>query len=466
MFQSPCDCTQRRPGLVPVLLCLLCTALIGAGHCASAQTVPGRASSGDDETARDSSSQRAANENLDRAERLRRRRRSKARSGHAPDPGFFEKVDRSVVKPAISVLSNRIALKVPELGLSGLQPVFGKTGGGFTSGLLYEPPFAREKDQLLSFEAVGGLNRYYRGEVLFGIERGRYVGYAFARYRHRPEEKFFGIGSGSKKADESTFRLNEGLFGALGGRSLGENALVGGHLSYQFNRVRKGRGTGPQVRKRFGDGLPGGTGGTDHLMVGAFFEYDSRNASSQRAFGHRFAPTENRLRSVSLEASRGFYLSTEVTHNVDTQAEQFGFTRYTLDAREFIPIDEELLHGFAFRQFASFTQSGEGEVPFYRLQSIGGSRSLRGYEGGRFRDRNVVLVNAEVRCQIWHQLDMALFTDAGHVFNDVDGLGEGGVHVGYGVGFRYRKDGKTLGRIDLARSDEGMQVTLDLGSLF
>jgi hemolysin activation/secretion protein len=260
--------------------------------------------------------------------------------------------------------------------------------------------------------------------------------------------------------------LNEGLFGALGGRSLGEHALVGGHLSYQFNRIGKGRGDGPQVRERFGNDLPGVQGGTDHLMVGAFFEYDSRNASSQRAFGHRFAPTENRLRSVSLEASRGFYLSTEVTHNVDTQAEQFGFTRYTLDARESIPIDEELLHGFAFRQFASFTQSGKGEVPFYRLQSIGGSRSLRGYEGDRFRDRNVVLVNAEVRCQIWHQLDMALFTDAGHVFNDVDGLGEGGVHVGYGVGFRYRKDGKTLGRIDLARGDEGMQVILDLGSLF
>ncbi len=439
---------------------------MGTGYCASAQTIPETPATGEGETVRDSSLRGAPDESLDRAERLRRMRRSKARGGQAPERGFFEKVDRSVVKPAISIIANRIALEIPELGLTGLRPVFGRTSGGFTSGLLYEPPFARGNDQLLSFEAVGGLNRYYRSEGLFGIERGRYVGYAFARYQHRPEEKFFGIGAGSEKANQSTFRLNEGLFGALGGRSLGESMLVGGHLAYQFNRIGKGRGDDPQVRERFGDDLPGTKEGIDHLMVGAFFEYDSRDAPSQRAFGHRFAPTENRLRSVSLEASRGFYLSTEISHNVDTRSDRFGFTRYTLDAREFVPIDEGLLHGFAFRQFASFTQSGRGEVPFYRLQSIGGSRSLRGYESGRFRDRNVTLVNAEVRCQVWHQLDMALFTDAGHVFNDMGSLGEGGLRVGYGVGFRYRKDGKTLGRIDLARSDEGMQVILDLGSLF
>ncbi|PSQ96072.1 MAG: hypothetical protein BRD53_04190, partial [Bacteroidetes bacterium SW_7_64_58] len=337
-----------------------------------------------------------------RADRLRRRRRAKAQEDHISDRGFLETVDRYIVDTAVSVIPNQIALKVPELDVAGIQPIFGTTTGGATAGLLYEPTFFRANEQPLRIEAVGGLSRYYRTETLFRMERGRYVGYAFARYEHQPRGKFFGVGSGSVASDQSTFRLDEGLLGILGGRSLGYKVLVGGHFTYQLNRVGNGSGDGPQVREQFGDEVPGVGENVDHLMIGGFFEYDSRDASAQRTLGHRFAPTENRLRSVSLEASRGFYLSAEVTRNVDTRAEQYGFTRYTLDAREFLPVDKELLHGFAFRQFASFTQSGKGEVPFYRLQSIGGSRSLRGYQGGRFRDRNVILSNAEVRCQVWH----------------------------------------------------------------
>jgi outer membrane protein assembly factor BamA len=105
-------------------------------------------------------------------------------------------------------------------------------------------------------------------------------------------------------------------------------------------------------------------------------------------------------------------------------------------------------------------------MPFYRLQSLGGARSLRGYQPDRFRDRNVLLVNAEVRCQIWHWLDMAVFGDAGHVFRDLDALRLTDPQVGYGVGFRVKKDGQTLARIDFARSVEGIRTTVDLGSLF
>ena len=119
-----------------------------------------------------------------------------------------------------------------------------------------------------------------------------------------------------------------------------------------------------------------------------------------------------------------------------------------------MPIREDLLHGVSIRQFASLTRTGGSHVPFYRLQSIGGDRSLRGYASNRFRDRNVVLANAEVRCQVWHWLDMAVFGDAGHVFQ------------GYGVGFRVKNDGKTLGRADIAHGAEGWRLHLDLGSLF
>ncbi|MFB6279306.1 MAG: hypothetical protein ABEK75_07350, partial [Salinibacter sp.] len=69
-------------------------------------------------------------------------------------------------------------------------------------------------------------------------------------------------------------------------------------------------------------------------------------------------------------------------------------------------------------------------------------------------------------CQIWHWVDMAVFADAGHVFRDVETVDLDDPRVGYGLGFRVKNDGKTLGRIDVARGDQGWTLHVDLGSLF
>jgi hypothetical protein len=386
----------------------------------------------------------------------------------SPEPGVLDRVRKFVVQTGSSVLPHRFILDVPQLEVAGVHPVFGGLEGnaGLTSGLLYEPPFFSGDRRFASIEVLGSLHRYYGTEALAGLEGSRYVSYAYARYEHRPKEKFFGVGPDSRTRNGAVYRLDEGLVGGLAGRSFGDRMLVGGHVSYQMNRLGRGTGSLPQMREQFGRTRSGVTADADYLMVGAFLEFDSRDTPYDRAFGHRFAPTENRLRSVSLEATRGFYLAAELTHNVDTHLHEFDFTRLTLDLREFIPIDEELMHGIALRQFASFTRSADGQVPFYRLQSIGGTRSLRGYPGGRFQDRNVILMNAEVRCQIWHWLDMALFTDVGQVFRRVDTAPFGDPKAGYGLGFRIKKDGQTLGRLDIARSEEGITTHLDLGSLF
>lgn len=404
----------------------------------------------------------------DRASRWRQKRRAKARQLSPPKPTTFERVRRFVAETGGAVVPHRFILDVPTLEVAGVHPVLGGLEGnaGATAGLLYEPPFLSGDQQFTSVEVLGSARRYYGTKVLAGFESDRYVGYGYGRFEHRPREEFYGVGPASKKSNESVFRLDEGLFGGLFGRSFGDRSLLGGHVSYQTNRFGDGTGDLPQLGARFGEALPGVNVNVDYLMAGAFFEFDSRDAPYDRAFGHRFAPTENRLRSVSLEATRGFYLAAEVTHNVDTRLHEFDFTRLTLDLREFIPVDEELMHGFALRQFASFTRSADGQVPFYRLQSIGGTRSLRGYPAGRFHDRNVVLVNAEVRCQVWHWLDMALFADVGQVFRRVGTANLDAPKAGYGLGFRIKKDGQTLGRLDVAHSEEGFTTHLDLGSLF
>ncbi|PSQ96918.1 MAG: hypothetical protein BRD55_04555 [Bacteroidetes bacterium SW_9_63_38] len=399
-----------------------------------------------------------------RAERWKQKRRAKREDMHPPEPGFLEQVGAFVSNIRGSVVPRRLILTPPQLDASGLSLLVRELGEP-AGGLLYKPPPLNEADQLTSLQGTAGIGGQYATEGLFGFESERYVGYAYGRYRHSPEERFYGLGPNSRRSTTSSFRRDEGLFGGLFGVSLAPETLIGGHVSYQLNRIGTVYGD-LSDGQRPGRMLPGADENVDFLMMGSFFEYDSRDTPYKRAFGHRFAPTENRLRGVSVDATRGYYLAAEATHNLDYRHNDFSFTRFTLDMREFIPINEELLHGFAVRQLASVTRSSSGQMPFYRMTSLGGSRSLRGFGADRFRDRNVALVNAEVRCEIWHRLDMALFTDAGHVFREVSGLNVLTPRVGYGVGFRIKKNGQTLGRLDIAHSTEGLRTTINVGSLF
>ena len=54
-------------------------------------------------------------------------------------------------------------------------------------------------------------------------------------------------------------------------------------------------------------------------------------------------------------------------------------------------------------------------MPFFLQPTLGGSEDLRGFREYRFRDRNMVVFNAEYRWEAFSGLDLAAFADAGQV---------------------------------------------------
>jgi hypothetical protein len=391
-------------------------------------------------------------------------------SSAGPDaPGFTDRIDGLIGSAEALAGVGQFLADLPARGVAGIRPAFGglDRGAGTTFGVSYEPPFLQSPGRFVQARVLASMNRYYGGGLRLGDEVGPYVRYAYARYHHRPEESFFGVGPDSRLADESVYRLNEMVVGGLIGRRIGDDLLVGSHAAYRADRHGNGHGSHPSVQSMDGgEALPGVNDGADYVMVGSFFEYDTRDIETDAEFARRFAPTERRLRNMSLDARTGAYLSTQLTHHIDVRNNRHSFTRLTVDAQEYLPIRNGAQHGLVLRQFLSMTHApGNRTVPFYRLQTLGGSRSLRGYTSGRFRDRNVAMVNAELRCQVWHWLDMAFFGDAGHVFREVDDLGVKGLRYDYGVGLRVRTGGDTIVRFDVARSPEGIETHLKFGSL-
>ena len=376
----------------------------------------------------------------------------------------------------------RTTLGLPlEFVLGGLR-----SGAGPTLGLRFEP-FAKEEGPYLSITGRGSLERYWNVQSILGYDAGLLTPYLYGSYVHIPQEKFYGVGPETTDELLSNYRWNRGIAGALMGIQAHDNLSFGGHVSYQHNDLGAGRDKGlPDLRNYFlpyrsqyerlipGLNDQGNYIDVNYMMLGGYAEFDTRQIITEEhgiidlpgdgAYNSRFAPIEQRLRGISLDADQGVYLAAEAIRHQAFESAPYSFTRYKLEAQEYIPFR----HGFqvlALRQFGAFSMTREDdEVPFYMMETLGGNRTIRGFDTFRFRDRNVLVANNEFRWQAWFRLDMALFLDAGYSFKNLKDFELGEVETGYGVGFRFKSSRTTAARLDIAWSREGVTTYLKIGA--
>jgi len=98
--------------------------------------------------------------------------------------------------------------------------------------------------------------------------------------------------------------------------------------------------------------------------------------------------------------------------------------------------------------------------------TLGGSDDLRGYRPYRFRDDNLLVMNAEYRWEIFSGLDMALFGDAGKVFARKSNFDLRNLESDAGFGFRFNARNQTFLRLDVGFSHEGFQVWVKFSNIF
>lgn len=406
-----------------------------------------------------------------RAEQLRAARHVKAAALYFARPSLVERAVR-FVRESNFIEDNKLVIDLPSIDLFGIHPWLGGlgSGSGRAAGLRYQ----RSGGRYDFVQVQGGVSqrRYVEVEGVLGYEWGereQLVTYAYARHRYQPQEDFYGIGPGTMQTQHADYRLSETIAGALVGTSPLYRALVGGHASVLVNRLGPGRDAEyPDVREAFaGESVPGLEASTNYLMLGGWAEYDGRNAPYVDGYGRRFAPTQEQLRGISLDASRGLYFAAVATYYFQVGGMRYRFARLDLEAQQYLPFRRGM-QAIALREYVSFTRTGDGaDVPFYLMQPLGGGRSLRGFSSFRFRDRHAALVNMEFRWQVWLRLDLALFLDAGYVFDEVAAWRLGRPEKGYGLSFRFRSRSgrRVIYRLDVAHSREGTSVGIQLGSI-
>lgn len=156
--------------------------------------------------------------------------------------------------------------------------------------------------------------------------------------------------------------------------------------------------------------IPGKQGGGS-LFYGASLIYDDRNTNTYT------------LNGLYVNLNGG------LASNINQTDYNGGYLNF--DFRQFNSLSKKLV--LAFNGSYQFTTGSN--TPFYLLQTLGNDQLMRGYYGGRFRDKYIIALQSELRYRVSDRVAMVGFGGTGTVYNTTFNLN--GLKPNYGGGLRY-----------------------------
>jgi hypothetical protein len=282
--------------------------------------------------------------------------------------------------------------------------------------------------------------RLARGHVELGVK---------AAYRHYPQEDFYGLGPSSRLEDRVSFLYESTDVQARAVVRPRRWLEVGGRTGVLNPRIGPGKdGRYPSVETGFtGSTTPGLERHPTYRYAEAFGAVDTRDQDGNPRAG-------------------GFY-GISFRRYTGGGGPEPGFHVLDADLQRFIPIfDKKRVIALRGRVISTVGDNGGG-VPFYFQPTLGGSDSLRSYPDYRFRDRNIIYLNAEYRWEAFTGMDMALFSDWGKVASRHGNVDFGSLKRAYGVGFRFNTYKTVFLRFDVAAGGgEGLRYHLKFSNVF
>lgn len=262
------------------------------------------------------------------------------------------------------------------------------------------------------FRLLVGSNVYF--------QENRYHLVSEWRYEKFPS-KFFGIGNSNQEQQGEDYTPENLSISVTFSRQIRKGVELG--LTYHlfdwklWDVSARGQLASPHVIGRDGGTVSG---------LGLVASLDSRD--------HIFYPTRGTFIEILAQAYTPLLGSTHT------------FQSLRLNIRRYFKLFNH--HVLALQ---SLIQTQWGEVPFCQLAQMGGEFFLRGYYEGRFRDKNLLLLQGEYRLPLFWRLGAVGFVGLGQVANHLDQFGLQRMNVAWGVGLRYLldKQRKIRLRIDL-----------------
>jgi hypothetical protein len=185
-----------------------------------------------------------------------------------------------------------------------------------------------------------------------------------------------------------------------------------------------------------------GSSGGRVLGGGPVWLKDTRNS--------RFYPT------------RGWWVEGVAYGEYTRLGSSFNYAQISLDAVRYLGWKQRNV--LAINARAVFTTKG---VPFYQMPSLGGTKRLRGYADGRYRDRHQALLQAEYRRSWGRRWGATAFAGVGTVWGQDGETAEWHPNAGLGVRFAVDATQRLNIRLDYGVGDHGASgFYLTIGEAF
>jgi outer membrane protein assembly factor BamA len=172
-------------------------------------------------------------------------------------------------------------------------------------------------------------------------------------------------------------------------------------------------------------------------------------------------------RDVPDNPRRGGRYHVEMLRYFDAAEHRYSFNRVNVELEQHLSWwRSQRMVTLRARAVASQPDDGH-DVPFYLQPTLGGSRHLRGFVTDRFRDHNLLLMQAEYGWDIWPFLNVVVFYERGGVAANWRQLTLKSLRQDYGLGLRLGSARTVAVRTDVAfGSGEGTRLTMRFNHAF
>lgn len=283
----------------------------------------------------------------------------------------------------------------------------------------------------------------FKGQVITSLGGNHYwdeernnvdMGFSYINF----PDSFYGIGNQVSGDDPEDYTAETIGFGANYLRLVRTHLRMGAGAVFGKSNILEREDDG----RLEADDIPGANGGTV-VDLGATLDYDTRdNITFPQAGGW------SRLDFQWFDGAIGSDFDLRVT---------------ALETRRYMAWGAQRV--FAARALITHV---DGTAPFQLLPSLGGDSLLRGYFGGRFRDRDRMAVEAEIRHPIWRRLGGVLFAGVGQVAHNPGDYRIDEFHAAGGFGLRIlfiRSENLNL-RFDFGWGEDDSGSYISLGEAF
>ncbi len=243
-----------------------------------------------------------------------------------------------------------------------------------------------------------------RGNNIFPNERFRLD---YRLYVYTFPTKFYGIGyeQGNNDSNQADFRRLKFDAMARFMFNVAPDLFVGPTLNFQFIRATE--------MDPLGEQFIGGQRKTVHALTpGISFTYDSRD--------------------FILNAKKGWFLQLDQTFTPKWLGNTYSFSTTDFAVSTYVPVWKG--GTFAVELHGRFNY---GDVPWSLMAEMGGSNRMRGYYEGRYRDRNIIEGQMELRQHIAGRHGAVLWAGTAQVFPEASALRWTRFLPNFGIGYRW-----------------------------